>query len=144
MKFPLLLCWLLGVAAMPYPVRAQSAVPPTATKPASPSLAYSQAAADIARLLRRATALPDAQAVALLRREGPALQAKAGQVKPAYIRWLKGLSLVERQAEQQRLEASPWYQYFSALDSGPLGVKASRNRALAEQVFNLMDFADGV
>ena len=144
MKFSFLLCWLLGVAAVPFPVRAQRAASASVTTPTSPPRAYSQVAADIARLLRQATALSDAQAVVLLQREGPALQAKAGQVKPAYIRWVRGLSSAERKAEQKRLEASPWYRYFSTLDTGPLGVKASRNRALAEQVFKLMDFADGV
>lgn len=146
MKFSFFLCSLLGVALIQFPVQAQQATPAAVTKPAAPSRAYSQVAADIARLLQQATALPDAQALALLRRAGPALQSTARQVRPAYIRWLRGLSPAELQAEQKRLEASPWYQYFSTLDldTSPLGVKSRRNRALAEQVFNLMEFADGV
>lgn len=146
MKFSFLLCLLLGVAVLPFPVRAQQSAPPAVPKPAAPSLAYSQVAAAIAHLLQQATALSDAQAVALLRQKGPALQATAKQVKPAYLRWLRGLSPAERKAEAMRLAASPWYHYFSTLDldTNPLGVKARRNRVLAEQVFNLMDFADGV
>ena len=146
MKFSFLFCSLLGVAVNPFPVQAQQTASVAVVKPASAALGYSQVAADIARLLQQATALPDAQAVALLRRESPALQAKARQVKPAYVRWVRSLSPAGRIAEQKRLDASPWYQYFSTLDldKTPLGVKAKHNRTLAEQVFNLMDFADGV
>ncbi|GAA3979943.1 hypothetical protein [Hymenobacter antarcticus] len=146
MKFSFLLCALLGVAVIQPPVQGQQAAPAVIIQPASPSLAYSQVATDIAHLLQQATALSDAQAVALLRRKGPALQARARQVKPAYSRWVRGLSPAERKGERERLDASPWYQYFSTLDldTSPLGVKAKRNRALAEQLFNLMEFADGV
>ena len=146
MKFSFLLCVLLGGTIIPSPILAQLAAPAAVTNLAAPALAYSQVATDIARLMQRATALSDAQAAALLRREGPALRAKAGHVKPAYIRWVKGLSLAERKAEAKRLEASPWYQYFSTLDldTSALGTKMKRNRALAEQVLSLMDFADGV
>ena len=146
MKFSFLLCLLLGGAIIPSPVLAQLAAPAAVTNLAAPALAYSQVATDIARLMQRATALSDSQAAALLRREGPALRARARQAKPAYIRWVKGLLLAERKAEAKRLDASPWYHYFSTLDldTSPLGTKMKRNRALAEQVLSLMDFADGV
>jgi hypothetical protein len=146
MKFSFPLWLLLGVAMIPSPVRAQQTAPAAVTNLAAPALAYSRVATDIARLMQQATALSDAQAAALLRREGPALRAKAGQAKPVYVRWVKGLSLAERNAERKRLDASPWYHYFSTLDldTSPLGTKMKRSRALAEQVLRLMDFADGV
>ena len=146
MKFLFLLCSLLDVAAIKFPVQALQATPAAVTKPASPPLAYAHVAAAIARLLQQATVLSDAPAVALLRREGPALLAKAEQLKSAYIRWVIGLSPTERKAERKRLDASPWYQYFSTLDldTSPLGVKMRRNRTLAEQVAKLLEFAEGV
>jgi hypothetical protein len=98
--------------------------------------------------MQRATVLPDDKALALLRREGPALQAKARQVKPAYLRWLKGLSPVEIKAEEKRIGASSWGKYLLSLEnnaeSAPLFVKMKRNHALAEQAYNLISIFNGL
>lgn len=148
MKNLFFLYLLLGMLSAQGSLQAQSTAVVAAKQQMAPNQAYSQAASEIASLLQRATALPDGQALALLRREGPALQAKARRVKPAYLRWLKGLSPAQVTAEEKRLGASAWGQYFvnleNNLESAPLNVKMSRNRALAEQVMNLMDIFAGV
>ncbi|WP_156109253.1 hypothetical protein [Hymenobacter sp. APR13] len=145
-----LLCLISGVLTVYCSANAQSVKSVAATQEAgaAPSQAYSQVAGEIADLMRRATALSDDKALMLLRKESPALIARAGRVKPLYVRWLKTLSPDEIKVEERRLATSSWGKYFTnlenSLEAAPIGAKVSRNRAIAEQVMNLMTIFDGV
>lgn len=146
MKLPFILCLWLSCLAAHRPANAQAAT--TVGQQAAPSQAYFQVAGDLARLLQRATVLPGVKALALLRREGPALQARARQVKPAYERWLQTLSPTAIKEEEKRMASSAWGKYFlheeENMKPTPLGVKTGRNRAIAEQVYKLMTVFDGI
>ncbi|MBC6696971.1 DUF2059 domain-containing protein [Hymenobacter puniceus] len=144
------LCLLSGVLTVCYSANAQSVKSVAATQEAgaAPSQAYSQVASEIADLMRRATVLSDDKALTLLRKESPTLIARAGKVKPLYVRWLKTLSPAEIRAEEKRLSGSSWGKYFTnlenSLESAPIGAKVSRNRAIAEYVMSLMTIFNGV
>jgi hypothetical protein len=136
----------LGLALLLLSASAGAQTPPprpSAEAPA-PNLAYSQVSGEVVRLLQRVTAAPDAQAVLLMRREGPPLQAKIKRLNPAYREWMRTRSPEQMQAEEQRLMAQPWMKFLNNPDP-KLAAKLQRNPELKQRCVALMEtIAEGL
>lgn len=108
-----------------------------ASQSPSPSQTYTQLANEVMALIQRASALPDAKAVALLRHEAPALQARAKPITFAYQRWLKALPPAKLKAEEDRLMNSSFAKQLQTLGAG-IRPKMKRSPEFSQLVAGLL------
>lgn len=143
-KTILLLCLALlpGTLLTSLPARAQTVAQAPAA--ASPEAEFFKVANAAAALLKRVMAQPPSGAAqAAVQRECDALYHRGKLVTPAYSRWLRALPKAEVRPAVQRLQATPFVQYFSKLQSDPkLEAQYRDNPVAADIVLKMMNALD--
>lgn len=95
-------------------------------------------------VVQRALAAPgDAEAIAILQKEGAPLRQQAQQLRPAYAQWLSGLSAREKAGVRTRMQSSSFATYFGTLETDPqLSNRLRSNQQLNQAVKGLLNSLD--
>lgn len=105
---------------------------------------FNQLGANMMAVVQRALSAPnDAEAVAILEKEGASLRQQAQQLRPAYAQWMAGLSPREKAGVRARLQNSSFATYFGTLETDPqLNNRLRSNSKLNQVVKNLLSTLD--
>jgi len=137
-QFPLLL--LLGLLASSSASVAAVATPhPAAWQMSAAEAEFNNIGSSAMALVQRALSLPnDADAVALLQKEGAALRQRAQKLRPVYTKWLSGLNARAAAGVRERIQSSSFGGYFGSLETDPqMSVRLRSNPALNKAVDNV-------
>ncbi|MBW3131084.1 hypothetical protein [Hymenobacter profundi] len=105
---------------------------------------FNRLGADMMAVVQRAlSATNDAEAIAILQKEGAPLRQQAQQLRPTYAQWMAGLSSREKAGVRARLQNSSFATYFGTLETDPqLNNRLRSNPKLNQAVKDLLSTLD--
>jgi len=105
---------------------------------------FNQLGTNMMAVVQRALSAPnDADAIAILEKEGAPLRQQAQQLRPTYAQWMAGLSSRETAGVRARLQNSSFATYFGTLETDPqLSNRLRANPKLNQAVKGLLNGLD--
>ncbi|UOR05112.1 hypothetical protein MUN82_19515 [Hymenobacter aerilatus] len=105
---------------------------------------FNRLGSDMMAVVQRALSAPtDAEAIAILEKEGAPLRERAQQLRPTYAQWMAGRSPRETAGVRARLQNSSFATYFGTLETDPqLNNRLRGNSKLNQAVKSLLNTLD--